>query len=49
MERIWSYFIQLGHNMWRDATYREEFRGPLQTQATGRGDVYRPRGLASGR
>lgn len=36
MERIWSYFIQLGHNMWRDATYREEFRGPLQTQATGR-------------
>ena len=36
MEHIWAYFIQLGHNMWRDHTYREEFRGPLQTQVTGR-------------
>ncbi len=36
MERIWSYFIQLGHNMWRDATFRAEFNGPMQTQATGR-------------
>ena len=39
MERIWSYFIQLGHNMWRDETSRVEFRGPNQTQATGR---YKP-------
>jgi hypothetical protein len=36
MEHIWSYFIQLGHNMWRDASYHAEFNGPAQTQATGR-------------
>ena len=36
MKPIWSYFIQLGHNMWRDEWSRVEFNGPLQTQVTGR-------------
>lgn len=35
MERIWSYFIQLGSNMWRDKWSRPDFHGPMQTQATG--------------
>ena len=39
MEKIWSYFIQLGHNMWRDEWSFTEFNGPMQTQATG---VYKP-------
>ncbi|MBQ8309570.1 MAG: hypothetical protein IJX80_00975 [Clostridia bacterium] len=36
MKPIWSYFMQLGHNMWRDEWSRVEFRGPIQTQVTGR-------------
>jgi len=36
MERIWSYFIQLGSNMWRDTWSHTEFRGPRIAQATGR-------------
>ncbi len=36
MERIWSYFIQLGHNMWREPCSYVEHRGPFFTQATGR-------------
>lgn len=36
MERIWSYFIQLGHNMWRDERSFTENRGPDICQATGR-------------
>ena len=33
---IWTYFIQLGHNMWREPDSLIEGRGPLITQATGR-------------
>ena len=33
---VWSYFIQLGNNMWRDRYSRTEHRGPDFCQATGR-------------
>jgi hypothetical protein len=33
---IWTYFIQLGHNMWREPDSLVEGRGPLIAQATGR-------------
>ena len=36
MERIWSYFIQLGSNMWREPCSLTENRGPGICQATGR-------------
>ena len=36
MERIWSYFIQLGSNMWRQTCSPTEHRGPTICQATGR-------------
>lgn len=36
MERIWSYFIQLGSNMWREPCSTVESRGPWIAQATGR-------------
>ena len=36
MEHIWSYFIQLGHNMWREPCSYVEHRGPFFAQATGR-------------
>ena len=36
MEHIWSYFIQLGSNMWRESCSTPENRGPWIAQATGR-------------
>ncbi|MBQ9784482.1 MAG: family 20 glycosylhydrolase [Clostridia bacterium] len=36
MEHIWAYFIQLGHNMWREPCSLMEHRGPAICQATGR-------------
>ena len=36
MERIWAYFIQLGHNMWREPDSLIEGRGPNLAQATSR-------------
>ena len=36
MNRIWAYFIQLGHNMWREECSPIESRGPAICQATGR-------------
>ena len=35
MERMWSYTIQLGFNMWRDAESVPENDGPFQCQSTG--------------
>ncbi len=35
MERIWSYTIQLGFNMWRDETSEAENNGEFQCQSTG--------------
>ncbi len=35
MEHIWSYFLQLGHNMWRDKWSPIDHRGPMICQATG--------------
>ena len=36
MNRIWAYFIQLGHNMWREPDSLIEGRGPNLAQATSR-------------
>ncbi len=35
MNRIWSFTIQLGFNMWRDAGSTPENDGPFQCQSTG--------------
>lgn len=35
MEKIWSYTIQLGNNMWRDSDSPPENSGPFQCQSTG--------------
>lgn len=35
MEKIWSYTIQLGFNMWRDETSAPENSGEFQCQSTG--------------
>ena len=35
MEKIWSYTIQLGFNMWRDENSAPENDGPFQCQSTG--------------
>ena len=35
MEKIWSYTIQLGFNMWRDENSVPENDGPFQCQSTG--------------
>jgi hypothetical protein len=35
MEKIWSFTIQLGFNMWRDADSTPENDGPFQCQSTG--------------